>query len=159
ATATPLRLTSEYALKSSCAETAAPPSPNDPACPTPATTAIALAAQPAVTSFRAECPASLMLREAPGHRIGLPGRRLVEPGRSVEESFFDCASGKLVIAGTGSANTRFGEPASVTLSTSAALALSAAGSAASARTAIPFAISRAFAGSPAATAHPAASSF
>ncbi len=34
-----------------------------------------------VVSFRAECPAPLLLREAPGHRTGLPGRRLVEPGR------------------------------------------------------------------------------
>src|SRR5690242_12237082 len=43
-------------------------------------------------SFRAECPAVLVLREAPGHRTGLPGRRLVEPGRFVEESLFDFAA-------------------------------------------------------------------
>src|SRR5690242_21295516 len=40
-------------------------------------------------SFRAKCPAILPLREAPGHRTGLPGRRLVEPGRFVEESLFE----------------------------------------------------------------------
>jgi hypothetical protein len=33
------------------------------------------------------------LREAPGHQEGLPGRRLVEPGRSVEESLLDVAPG------------------------------------------------------------------
>ena len=33
-------------------------------------------------SFRAERPAPFPLREAPGRKVGLPGRRLVEPGRS-----------------------------------------------------------------------------
>ena len=32
---------------------------------------------------------SSSLREAPGHQEGLPGRRLVEPGRSVEEPLLD----------------------------------------------------------------------
>ena len=34
---------------------------------------------------------SSSLREAPGHQEGLPGQRLVEPGRSVEEPLFDAA--------------------------------------------------------------------
>ena len=34
---------------------------------------------------------SSSLREAPGHQAGLPGRRSVEPGRSVEEPLFDAA--------------------------------------------------------------------
>ncbi len=44
----------------------------------------------ALASFRAKCPAVLLLREAPGHPEGLPSRRLVEPGSFVEESLFDC---------------------------------------------------------------------
>jgi hypothetical protein len=47
-------------------------------------------------SFRAECPALLVLREAPGHKVGLPGRRLVEPGRFVEESLFDVTPSNIV---------------------------------------------------------------
>src|SRR5690242_7042479 len=46
-------------------------------------------------SFRAKCPAPLVLREAPGYKIGLPGRRLVEPGRFVEESLLNSPRGSI----------------------------------------------------------------
>jgi hypothetical protein len=63
-------------------------------------------AQPTTPSFRAKCPALLVSREAPGH--------------AVEESLFDCPSaGAANVEGIFSANTRFGEPASVSSSTSA----------------------------------------
>src|SRR6185437_9018511 len=101
------------------------------------------AAQLAMSSFRAKCAGPMLFVFASFADT---------PAHAVEESLLDCpCTGVPIVAGIANSNTRFGESASVTLSTSAALALNAAdGLAASARTAIPFAITRAFAGSPAA---------
>jgi hypothetical protein len=71
------------------------------------------------------------------------------PAHAVEGPLFDCAAGKLVIAGIASANTRFGESASVSSNTPTEFPFDAlAGLTASARAATPFAITRAFAGMP-----------
>jgi hypothetical protein len=73
------------------------------------------------------------------------------PAHAAEGPLFDVTAGKLVIAGTASANTRLGESATVSSSTPAELPFDAApGSTASARAATPFATTRAFAISPAA---------